>query len=132
MLTVAFYLGKMLVLESTFSIITGWVQAFIDNIFKDSTSGVFQGCNIVHHTPKCMSCHKTIVVITRRAHCFHDCIYIMPVFLLWDLSTVYCGSLMTTYVIYTYIDRCYIYTNIHVLSIPQSIEMRRTFECDPC
>ena len=30
----------------------------------------------VRHVPKCMSCHKTIVVITRRAYCFHDCIYI--------------------------------------------------------
>ena len=26
--------------------------------------------------PKCMSCHKAIVVITGRAHCFHDCTYI--------------------------------------------------------
>ena len=25
---------------------------------------------------KCMSCHKAIVVITGRAHCFHDCTYI--------------------------------------------------------
>ena len=29
----------------------------------------------VHHVPKCMSCHKAIVVITGRAHCFHDNIY---------------------------------------------------------
>ena len=28
------------------------------------------------HVPKFMNCHKTIVVITKRAHCFHDCIYI--------------------------------------------------------
>ena len=27
------------------------------------------------HVPKCMSCHKAIVVITGRAHCFHDYIY---------------------------------------------------------
>ena len=26
----------------------------------------------VHHVPKCMSCHKALVVITGRAHCFHD------------------------------------------------------------
>ena len=25
---------------------------------------------LMHHVPKCMSCHKVIVVITRRAHCF--------------------------------------------------------------
>ena len=30
----------------------------------------------VHHVPKCMSCHKAIVVISGRAHCFHDYIYI--------------------------------------------------------
>ena len=30
----------------------------------------------VHHVPKCMSCHKAIVVIIGRAHCFHDYIYI--------------------------------------------------------
>ena len=29
-----------------------------------------------HLVPKCMSCHKAIVVITGRAHCFHDYIYI--------------------------------------------------------
>ena len=31
----------------------------------------------VHHVPKCMSCHKAIVVITGRAHCFHDYMYIL-------------------------------------------------------
>ena len=35
-----------------------------------------------------MSCHKSIVVITGRAHCFHDYIYITPILLLWDLSTL--------------------------------------------
>ena len=34
------------------------------------------GLMTVHHVPKCMSCHKSIVVITGRAHCFHDYIYI--------------------------------------------------------
>ena len=29
----------------------------------------------VHHVPKCMSYHKAIVVITGRAHCFHDSMY---------------------------------------------------------
>ena len=36
----------------------------------------------VHHVPKCMNYHKAIVVTTRRAYCFHDCIYIMPILLL--------------------------------------------------
>ena len=34
---------------------------------------------------KCVSCHKAIVVVTRRAHCFHDYIYIMPILLLCTL-----------------------------------------------
>ena len=25
-----------------------------------------------HMLPECMSCHRTTVVITRSAHCFHD------------------------------------------------------------
>ena len=41
--------------------------------------------------PKCMSCrHKAIVVITRRAHCFHDKIYIY----IYMLSTIFLIVLM--------------------------------------
>ena len=45
-------------------------------------------CTLAHHVPKCISCHKAIgydqisVVITGRAHCFHDYMYIMPILLL--------------------------------------------------
>ena len=35
-----------------------------------------------------MRCHKAIVVITERGHCFHDKIYIIVILLLWDLSTL--------------------------------------------
>ena len=52
-----------------------------------------------------MSCHKAIVIVTGRAHCFHDCIYITPALLLRDLNTVCRGLLMTNYVIYIYIHR---------------------------
>ena len=31
----------------------------------------------------CMSCHKVIVLITGRAHCFQDYMYIMPIFMSW-------------------------------------------------
>ena len=44
-------------------------------------------CN-VHHVSNCMSCHKAIVVITGRTHCFHDNIYVMLILLLLDLSTL--------------------------------------------
>ena len=36
----------------------------------------YQQCVTVRHVPKCMSCYKAIVVMTGRAHCFHDCKYI--------------------------------------------------------
>ena len=36
-----------------------------------------QQCVTVHHLPKCMICHKAIVVITVRAHCFHHYICIL-------------------------------------------------------
>ena len=38
--------------------------------------------------PKRMCCHKAILVITGRAHCFHDCIYITLILLLWSLSAL--------------------------------------------
>ena len=42
----------------------------------------------VHHVPQFPSFHKAIVVITGRAHCFHDCIYVTPILLLRNLSFV--------------------------------------------
>ena len=48
----------------------------------------FHNMITVHHVPKCMSWHKPILVITGRTHCFHDCIYITLILLLWDLSTL--------------------------------------------
>ena len=68
-----------------------------------------------------MSCHKAIVVITGRSHCFHDYIYILR-------SSCFCeiwahcaswiiGSFITTYM-YTYTNICtyiiYTYTYIHI------------------
>ena len=39
--------------------------------------------NDVHHVPQCMSCHKAIVVITGRAHCFCDSTYIYMWYILY-------------------------------------------------
>ena len=57
-------------------------------LMEHSLVHLYKHCGTVHPVPKCMSCHKAIVVITGRAHCFHDCIYIMLNLLLWDLSTL--------------------------------------------
>ena len=32
----------------------------------------------IHHVPKCLSCHKGILVINGRPDCFHDYIYVWP------------------------------------------------------
>ena len=32
----------------------------------------YQQCVTLKNAPKCMSCHKAIVMVTGRAHCFHD------------------------------------------------------------
>ena len=49
---------------------------------------MYLGTRCTVHKPKCMSCYKPIVVTTRRAHCFHDCIYITLILLLWNLNTL--------------------------------------------
>ena len=49
--------------------------------------------------PKCISCHKAIVVIPGRAHCFHDFMYIYYTHLAsvrFEHSLCH-GSLMSTY-----------------------------------
>ena len=47
------------------------------NGFVETLLVVFGHDIQLHHVPKCMSCHKAVVVITGRAHCFHNCIYIL-------------------------------------------------------
>ena len=47
-------------------------------VYEHHTSCV----STVHYVPKCMSCHKTILVITGREHCFHDYVYITSILLL--------------------------------------------------
>ena len=76
----------------------------------------------VHHVPKCMSCYKAIVVITGKEHCFHDCIYIMSILLLWDLSTLYVMDhswpLIYIYIyiyIYVFIYCIYLCTIPHII-----------------
>ena len=67
---------------------------------------------IVHHMPKCMSCQKSIMVITRRAHCFHDYIYIIPILLLWAFCTLGVDNTFDHLYIYIYIY-IYIHPSIH-------------------
>ena len=44
--------------------------------------------NHIHDMPKCLSCYKAILLMTIRAHCFHDYICVMSILLLRDLSTL--------------------------------------------
>ena len=75
-------------------------------LFENSLVHWYQQCLTVHQVSKCMSCHKVIVVITGRKHCFHDNIYIMLILLLWNLrSTV-------SWITY---DHFYLYIYIYIL-----------------
>ena len=66
----------------------------------------------VHHVPKCISCHKAIVMITGRAHYFHDNIYIMPILFLSGLfEQSVCRSWITYHQLYIFI---YIYIYIYI------------------
>ena len=57
-----------------------YIYIYIINNFKWFTTHRHTECSnltevrwaSVGHVPKSMSCHKAIVVITWRAHCFHD------------------------------------------------------------
>ena len=57
-------------------------------LVEDSFFHWYQQYWTLHLVPKCMSCHKAIVVINERAHFFHDYMYIMLILLLWDLITL--------------------------------------------
>ena len=70
----------------------------------------------VHHVPKCMSCHKAIVVITGRAHYFHDNIYIYIYIYIYTYIYLYiCIVYIFIYIcIYIYV---YIYIYIYIYSV---------------
>ena len=68
----------------------------------------YQQCLTLHHVPKCMNCHKVIGVITGRAHCFHDYIYLIcPCYFCEILA------LCMLYITYIYLCLFNIYIHIH-------------------
>ena len=67
-----------------------------------------------HLVSECMSCHKALVLITRRAHCFHDWIYITPILLLWDLNN---GTMCVSWIRYDHDHLYYIYLYIYLYKI---------------
>ena len=52
----------------------------------------------VHNVPVCMSCHKKIVVIMGRAHCFYDYMYI-----LWTSYFCEIWAILMWWIIYNYL-----------------------------
>ena len=65
----------------------------------------------VHHVSKCMSCHKYIVVITGRVHCFHDCTYILCPSCFCEIWAL-CVSWIISDNLYKYMHYINICTNI--------------------
>ena len=68
----------------------------------------YWGLSYMDHVPKCTNFHKAILVMTGRAHCFHDCIYITPILLLWDLRSL-CVMFNS--------DHLYIYHFVYIYSL---------------
>ena len=98
----------------------------IRRVFKShgSKMSIIYTCNhekkyvTVHHTPACMSCQKTIVVIMGSAPCFrfHDYIYILrPSFFckIWVLLVLMSRSIHNYLYIHIYIYK-YIYIYIYI------------------
>ena len=107
---------------------------------KDSLKMEEKNSKNIHHVPKCMSCHKAIVVINGKAHCFHDNIYIMilcsscfceiwalcvpwitydHLYIIWYMYNIYMIYIHTYICIYIYIYihiHIYIYIYIYILN----------------
>ena len=73
----------------------------------------YQQCVTVHYVPNCKNCHKVIVVITERVHCFHDhiyiyimCIYIYVYIYVYIYIYIMCPS--------AWVATIYIYANVLV------------------
>ena len=69
--------------------------------------------------PKYMSCHKAIVAITGRAHCFHDCMYIyIFIYIIFIYIYIYIYYTYTHYIficiLYIYIIHLYIFIYLYV------------------
>ena len=78
-------------------------------------------CPALNPVHKCMSCHKTNLVMTGWLHCFHDCIYIASVrfMYIYDIYTLfmlyknYKYYINTVYMLYIYIY-IYVYKYIYI------------------
>ena len=66
----------------------------------------------VNYVPRGISCHKAIVVITRRADCFHDYIHICIFICIYNIFLIY----------NIYIYNLYIYNNINILTAFSTIQ----------
>ena len=66
--------------------------------------------------PKWMSCHKVIVVITGRAHCFHDYMYM---YILYIYIYIYIRKHKKTYI---YIHKMEVYVN-WIMHISESLSL---------
>ena len=83
---------------------------------KHSSFYCYQHCVIVYRVPKCMRCHKAIVVITRRAHGFHDYIYTY-IYIYPYIIYIYTSFFIHMYYWYTYIYYIYSYLYIYFMYI---------------
>ena len=73
-------------------------------------------CPALNPVHKCMSCHKTNLVMTGWLHCFHDCIYIASVrfMYIYDIYTLFMLYKNYKYYINTVYMLYIMYINIYI------------------
>ena len=80
-MTAYLYYGHLSFLRFEHSVCRGSLMTtcimLLGQLFEHSLVNLYQQCVAVHDMLKYISCHKAIMVITGRAHCFHDCTYIL-------------------------------------------------------
>ena len=71
------------------------ISALILDYFQDNEK-IFQKIQKTLYVPKCMSCHKGIVVINGRAYCDHDT-YIYRIFIMKKHFTIQTATKILSY-----------------------------------
>ena len=69
------------------------MESYCDRNILESNPKSLSVKAYIHHVPKCMSCHKVIVVITGRTHCFHDCMFSYIYIYIYIYKSLYIISL---------------------------------------
>ena len=89
--------------------IFGWWGGEGDSLMPPVRTQKALKVSVYIYVPKYMSCHKVLVVITGRAHCFHDCIYIYIYTYIYYICTTHIHIYIYIHTYILYILYIYVY-----------------------